>query len=626
MVGRLAPGVSLAAAVEEANVIGAAMRQPWPASAPPLTGPRFQLERLKDRTVEPVRPAFRVLVAAVVVVLLIVCSNVADLLLARGTARQREIAVRVAIGASRGRVVRQIMTECLVLAGAGGALGALAAIGGIIAVRRLASVDAPGVFRFTFGESILPRINEVGVDLTVFAVALVVAALTSIVFGILPAVRLSKSDHVPALGARGGSAGRGESRIRAALTVAQLTMATVLLVGAGLLMHSFVKLSSVNNGYDPSNVLAFNLLFPNEYSVARKAETIETLLTRLRAAPDVKSAGFARHGILIGEEIFWGRFVPPGRTLEDMRPLRNRLRSVSRGYLTTMGVPLLGGREFDERDGVHAPSVIVISRSAARQYFGTAQAVGQVIDWHLGPDQVQPVTVIGIVEDILQQSPTDEVFPEVFVDYRQFLSLLDRGQPAPGQNAQQNSQRQNSLAIGWLSFAIRTGGDPAAAVPRVRDIVNDIDGNAGIDSIGPMTRLAANAVARQRFYAVMLGTFAAIATALAAIGIYGVLAFAVIQRTQEIGIRLSLGARRGQVLFLVLRQGLTLTSIGIALGLLGATAVAGLLRGLLFGITPFDAGTFGAVALLFGIVAMAACYLPARRATRIDSIVALRSE
>jgi putative ABC transport system permease protein len=291
-----------------------------------------------------------------------------------------------------------------------------------------------------------------------------------------------------------------------------------------------------------------------------------------------------------------------------------------------MGVPLLGGREFDERDGVHAPSVIVISRSAARQYFGTAQAVGQVIDWHLGPDQVQPVTVIGIVEDILQQSPTDEVYPEVFVDYRQFLSLLDRGQPAPGQNAQQNSQRQNSLAIGWLSFAIRTGGDPAAAVPRVRDIVNDIDGNAGIDSIGPMTRLAANAVARQRFYAVMLGTFAAIATALAAIGIYGVLAFAVIQRTQEIGIRLSLGARRGQVLFLVLRQGLTLTSIGIALGLLGATAVAGLLRGLLFGITPFDAGTFGAVALLFGIVAMAACYLPARRATRIDSIVALRSE
>jgi ABC-type transport system, involved in lipoprotein release, permease component len=227
------------------------------------------------------------------------------------------------------------------------------------------------------------------------------------------------------------------------------------------------------------------------------------------------------------------------------------------------------------------------------------------------------VTVAGVVEDIRQTSPTDKVFPEIFVEYRQFLSLLDRwAQP----------QRQNELVIGFLSFAIRTGGDPARAVPVVRDLVKAVDPNIGIEAIVPMTTLAANTVARQRFYAVMLAAFAGIAGVLAVIGIYGLLAYAVVQRTQEIGVRLSLGAPRAQVLALVLRQGLALTTAGITLGMIGATAVTGLLREMLFGITPLDTRTFLAVSIVFATVATIASWFPARRATQIDPIVALRNE
>ena len=616
-IGRLSPGVSLAAAIDEANIMGAAIRPPWPASAPQLTGPRFQVHGLKDGSVQHLRPAFRVLLASVVVVLLIVCANVANLLLARGTARQRELAVRVAIGARRARIAQQIMTECLVLVVAGGALGALVGAGGLMLVKQLAAIEAPGVFRFSFGASILPRVHEIGIDMTMLGIAFGFAALTTVICGVLPALHLSRTTHAPALGSRGGSAGRGESRIRAALTVGQVTMATVLLVGAGLLTHSFVKLSAVNNGYDPANVLAFNLLFPNQYPVARKADTIDALLTRLRAAPDVTAAGFSRHGILIGEELFIGTFVPPGRGLQEMRAVRNRVRSVSRGYLTAMGVPLIDGREFDARDDAGAPPTIVMNRSAARQYFGAIPAVGRVVDWHYGPGQTQPVTVVGVVEDIRQTSPTDKVFPEIFVEYRQFLSLLDRwAQP----------QRQNELAIGFLSFAIRTGGDPTRAVPVVRDIVKAVDPNVGIEAIVPMTSLAANTVARQRFYAVMLAAFAGIAGVLAVIGIYGLLAYAVVQRTQEIGVRLSLGAPPAQVLGLILRQGLLLTTVGITLGIIGATVVTGLLQDMLFGITPLDTRTFLAVSIVFALVATIACWVPAHRATKIDPIVALRTE
>jgi len=618
MIFRLSPGVSLEAAREEANVIGAAMRPPLPANSNPLTVPRFDVQRLRDRDVQEIRPALRVFLAAVVVVLVIVCANVANLLLARGTTRQREIAVRLAIGASRMRVVRQIMTESLVLALAGGALGSVLAAGGVWLIKQLATVEAPGIYRLMFGTTLLPRMNEVAVDFGVLGTALTLAVVTSVMFGMLPALTLSRATRISGSDVR-VSPGRTESRIRSALVVAQLVMATVLLVSGGLLANSFVKLSRVNNGYDASNVLAFNLLVPNEYSVARKAETIDWLLSRLRDYASVRSVGFSRHGLLIGEELFIGSWVPPGRTLEDVRNARTRVRSVSDGYLPAMGVPLLGGRYFDARDtAVTAQTVVVISRSAARQYFGDANPIGQALDWHFAEGHLQPMTVIGIVEDIRQESPTDDVFPEIFVDYRQFLALMDRAKQPP--------QRQDALAIGFLSFAIRASGDPASLVPAVRRIVHDVDADVGIDAIVPMNRLAASALARERFYALMLGLFAALAAMLAAIGVYGVLTYTVIQRTQEIGVRMAIGAQRGAVLALVLRKGLVLTSIGLTIGLIGAGIATRALQGMLFGITPLDPATYVVVSLLFGLAAVFAAYLPARRATKVDALVALRSE
>ena len=620
LIGRLGPGVSLKAALDEANVIGTAIRPPRPANAPAMPVPRFEVQSLKEQIVQGLRPALRVFLAAVATVLLIVCANVANLLLARGSARQREMAVRFAIGASRGRVVRQVLTECLVLAVAGGAAGAVLAAGGVTLVKELASVEAPGIFRLFFGESILPRGHEVGIDLKMFGIAFSIAALTSLVFGVLPALHLSRTRQLPAMASRGGGAGRGESRIRGALVVGQLLMATVLLVGAGLLAHSFVRLSTVERGYDPSNVLAFQLVFPPDYSIARKTSTIEALLARLRAMPGVTSAGFTRAGVLIPEEIFVGTFVPPGRTLDEMRadPTHPRLRPVSHGYLTAIGARLLDGRELAAADAAPAPPAIVISRIVARRYFGAGSPVGQFVDWHVGKAPAVQLQVVGVVEDVRNESPGHEPNPDIFIDYRQLLTLQQRWGDSP--------RRQDEMSIGFLSFAVRTQGEPQSAAPVVGRIVRSVDPNAGIDAMIPMGRLMASSVARQRFYAVLLGVFAAVACLLAAMGIYGVLAYAVSQRTQEIGIRMALGAQRAQVLALVLRRGVMLAGAGIVLGLVAAAAGARFLQGMLFGITPLDPFTFVAVSLLFGLVAAVACYVPARRATSVDPMAALRSE
>jgi putative ABC transport system permease protein len=617
MIGRLAAGASMEAATDELNAMGAAIRAPWPADAGAFTGPRFEIQRLKDLAVADLKPALRIFLVAVVVVLLIVCANVANLLLARGAARQREMAVRVSIGASRGRIVRQVLTECLVLASAGGIVGALLAAAGVTVVKQLATVDAPGIFGLMFGSTILPRAHEVGVDSTVLAIALGIAAVTSIAFGLLPSVHLSSERH--AIGSTRQRIGPSASRTRAALVIGQLGLATILLVGASLLTYSFVSLSGNSKGYDAANVVALQLLLPNQYSTSRKAETIDRTLTRLRQLPSVRAAGFSRHGVLIGEELTIGTFVPVGRTLDEMRsdPARPRVRSVSEGFLTAMGVPRLDGREFESGDTAHAPPVIVINRSAAQQFFGASRAVGQLVDWHVGEAPVQ-TTVVGVVENVRQESLSQETFPEVYVDYRQFMSLLDRWP--------EYTPRRNEWALGFLSFAIRTIDDPEAAVPSIRRLVGTADPNAGIDALVPMTRLVASSLARERFSMVMLGTFAGVAAVLALIGIYGIVAYLVVQRTVEIGIRMALGAQRARVLALVLREGLILTAIGITIGLIGATAVTRVLQGMLFGITPLDPTTFVAVGLILLFVTMLASYVPARRATRVNPLVALRSE
>ena len=617
---RLREGVTLAAAEEEANAIGNSIRPPRPETASPLTMPRFRVSSMKDDLVDPIRPALQVFLVAVGVVLLIVCANVANLLMARGTARAREIAVRLAIGASRPRVMRQIMTECLVLAGIGGVLGAALGAAGVALVKQLATINAQGVFRISFGGNLLPRLQEVDVDGRVLLTALTLSVLASVLFGVLPAWQLSRVSQLQALGARGNGVSRRESRSRTALVVSQLVLATVLLVGAGLLVNSFISLSRVEKGYDPTNVIAFQLVIPAEYATERKAATIESLLNALRRRPEVEHAGFAYAGILLGLQDTVGTFVPPGRTFEEMLPEQDkpRLKSLSPGYLESMGVPLLSGRHLDDRDSSPASYTAIVNRTVARRYFGETNPVGETLVWRAGQGVEAPLQIVGVVEDIRQGRVANPAYAEVFMDYRQVRAIHERMKFAKG--------RIEQITFGFMSFGVKTRGNPASIMPSIRELVRSVDATASIDAIHTMEEMVGYSTARQRFYAVLLGIFAAVAGLLAAIGIYGVLAYAVVQRTQEIGVRMALGAERRQVLALILRRGLLVSVAGITVGLVGAFAGARYMQSMLFGVEPRDPGTFVAVAAAFAVVAMIASYLPARRATKVDPMVALRAD
>ena len=622
IIGRLAAGVMLADATAEANAIGAAIRPPRPAAAPPLTRERFGVGALKDDVVSSLRGALRVFLIAVAVVMMIACANVASLVLARGTGRQRDIAVRLAIGASRSRVIRHLATEGALLALAGGALGALLAAGGVTLVRQLATVEAQGVFRLIFGTSVLPRAAAVGVDATVLVTAFVLAAITSLACGLLPALRLSRVEHLhlAAIGVRGASPSRSDSRLRAALVVAQVSLASILLVGAGLLARSFVNLQDIRRGYDPEGVVAFQLVLPEQYATAQKQAAIGDILSRVRALPEVSSAGFSYAGVLVGVEDTVGAFVPPGRSREEVAAdcSRPRLRSISPGYLEAVGARLASGRWLDDNDATLAAPAVVVNQAVARQYFNEGQAVGGHLDWYDGSAAPIRVTIVGVVEDIREGSLEREPFAEVFLDHRQVARILER-RGLPKRSADQ-------ITFGFMSFAARTAGDPRALMPRIRTVVAAADNAAGLDAIAPLERLVGHALARRRFHAVMLGACAAVAALLALVGVYGVLAYAVAQRTQEMGVRLALGARRGQVLALVLRRGLVLSGAGVLVGLAGAVMGTRLLQGLLFGVTALDAATFAGVALAFLAVAALASFVPARRAMRVDPVVALRHE
>ena len=631
LIGRIRDGTALAAAADEANVIGAAVRPPRPASARPLTAARFEVRSLKDAMFDPppgrqggsdipsARSVLRIFLGAVTVVLLIVCANVANLLLARGTARRRELATRLALGASRWQLVRQILAECVVLAAAGGAIGAGLGAAGVSAIKWLATVDAQGVFKLVFGENLLPRANEVGIDVPLFGITFAIAVSTTFAFGLLPALHLSRSNQLQAIGSRAGGTTRKDTRIRTLLVVGQLAMATVLLVAAALLSASFVNLAGVEKGYNPANVLAFQLVLPGEYPTARKAESIEAVLRAIRAVPGVSVAGFAYAGILVGVQDTVGSFVPSGSAPETAGTQdRPRLKSLSAGYLESAGATLLDGRLLSDSDAAQAPPVIVINKTVQRRYFGNVSPVGGFMDWHGGRGRHVPVQVVGVVADVRQGALHREPYAEIFMDYRQVIALQQRwGSPAGA---------VDHVAFGFMSFAMRTRGNPTGLIPQVRQAITRADPNAALDAIMPMDSLVAHSVARQRFYAVMLAAFAAVAALLGAIGVYGVLAYFVVERSREIGLRMALGASRRQVLGLVLGRGLVCAAIGITLGLAGAAAGTRYLQAMLYGITPLDGRTFGVVAVGFATVAALASYLPARLATDLDPMVALRIE
>jgi predicted permease len=623
VIARLRHGISAEAATDEANVLGEALR-PKPTSGPlsrplPEGARRFDVEPFKEQAVAASRPALGTLALAVGVVLLIVCANVATLLLARGTARHREIAVRLALGASRSRIARQLLTESVILTVIGGGLGVLLAVVGVQVLRSLASPNAQGPFLIPWGGTMIPRLHEIAVDRWMLAIAVALSAFTALVISVLPVWRLSRTDHVQAMGGRAASSARNETRLRSLLVAGQVAMATVLLVGAGLLVNSFGRLVRVDPGWNASGLLTFYLVAPQEYTTQRKAMLIDELLVELRRMPGVQAAGFTYAGPLLGLIDTVGTFVPVGRTPEDPpdTATEGHIRSVSHDFLQTMGVRLRAGRWLEPRDDAGAPPVIVVNRTLARQVFGSGDPVGRMVQVD-GRMDLPPQQIVGVVEDMRQGRLDQEPTPQFFVDYRQVLAWAQtRKMPVP---------QQERLAFGFLSFVVRTEGQPAPLMATMRSLISRVDSNVGIDAMLPMEQLVASSLARQRFYAAVMGVFAAIAVLLSAVGIYGVLAYAVGQRTREFGVRAALGARSGDVLAMVLRQGLLLTTTGIAIGLAGALALTRYLDGMLYDVTPLDPLTYVAVVALFAAVTSIASYLPARRATRIDPMRALRYE
>jgi predicted permease len=614
-IARIKPGVTRQAAAAEVNslLIHPPEDRQLSSSADGAQPPRFELVGVQDMLVGPVRPALLVIAVAVGFVLLIACVNVANLLLARMTAREREMAVRVALGAGRGRLVRQVLTESLLLALAAAGAGTGLAFGGVRILRTLGA----GLARRDLGPSMsLPRLDEVSVDGPVFLFALAVAVLTGVAFGLAPAIRLSAQRSTAALRESAGSPASGfdvfrQGRMQSVLVIAQIAMALTLFIGGGLLVRSFAKLSNVDPGYDLMDVLTFQVTFPKgRYSAPQYTSLAEEIAVRLQSAGGLRSVGYTLFLPIVsgraGQPLRITREPPaqPPPLLSAASPERPLLAAVSRDFLNVLGIHLIAGRGFGDTDRAGQPPVMLIDRTVARSGFLGENPIGQ----HVYGFGTAPIEVIGVVENIRQLGLDQEPVPQVFVDLRQFPPAPRLVESSPP-----------------LYYAVRTRTE-ANSVAGIRSIVRQLDPRATLDNVATMNELVSNSIARPRLYAVLLGMFAAVAVVLATVGVYGVMTYSVARRTREIGIRMALGAARADVIGLVVRQSLTLTAVGIGLGLIGAAALTRYLSGLLFGLTPLDPATFIGVAAVFTFVATLAASVPARRAARVDPLVALRYE
>ncbi len=567
---------------------------PGGPSGDPLAGSTIGLIPVQEQLVAPVRPALMVLLVAVGFVLLIACANVANLLLTRASGRQLEIAVRAALGAGRVRLVRQVLTESVTLAVVGGALGCLLAYWGVGALKAL----EPGS---------IPRIENIAIDPTVLAFTLGISVFTGILFGLAPAFRVSNSEKMEALKEGGAYSTSGfdlfrRNKTRSLLAMIEVALAVVLLIGGGLLINSFANLTDVDPGYDPENVLTFQVNLPPQTrypDVAQRRTFYEQVLQRTDMMAGVRSAGVVNILPLTQNNIRLA-FAIPGEGDYQQRAAAD-VRIVSSDYFDAMGIPIVEGRAFTDQDREGQQAVLLVNQTFASRYFPDASPVNQEL--RAGPSGSQ--RIVGIVGNVRHQGLDSDVQPEVYFAFMQATQLF------------------GNLS---MTFAIRTTGDPMAVVPEVRHDVLDLDSSLTVDNIRTMEDRLYGSVAEPRFYAVLIGVFAAIALILASVGIYGVLAYSVSQRTREIGIRMALGAEKRNVLRLILGQGLILTTIGIVAGLAGAFAVTRYLESMLFGLTALDPTVFVAVTVILTLTAVAACYVPARRATRVDPIVALRYE
>jgi putative ABC transport system permease protein len=588
VVARLRDGATLQQAQAEADAVAARLAT---EHADTNAGRSFTLISMHEDLVGDLRPALLVLLGAVAFVLLIACANVANLMLARASSRHKEIAIRTAMGASRWRIVRQLVTESLLLSLAGGALGLLIALWGVDLL--VASIPSD-----------MPRVSEIGLDRRVLAFTAAISMLTGFLFGLVPALQVSKPDLNEGLkeGGRGSTEGARRNRVRGALVVLEVALSLVLLVGAGLLMRSFVELREVKAGFDPSGVLTASVSLPDSKygEEAAQAEFFRRVLENLRARPGVHAASAVLPLPLSGSAMMNGLSIEGRPPAAPGERLTTHTRITSPEYFRAMNIPVVKGRALDERDSKDAPKVVVVNETFARKYFPGEEAIGKRVEITVAEDMSGEI--VGIVGDVKHRSLDAAPDPEAYVSYRQVPS-------------------------GYMVLVLKGDGQSAAALTStLREAVRQVDSGQALAEIRTMEQLVSNSVARRRFNMLLLGVFAGVALALAAIGIFGVMNYTVTQRTHELGIRIALGAQTKDVLRLVVGQGMTLIVIGVAVGLAASFALTRLMQSLLYGVSATDPLTFAGVALVLASVALLACYIPARRATRVDPMVALRYE
>ena len=593
VIGRLRAGVSMAQAQAEMRSIASRVEEQNPETN---AGWSVALIPLRDQLVGDMRATLGTLLAAVVFVLLIACANVANLLLGRAGSREKEIAVRSAMGANPFRLVRQLLTESIVLSLGGGALGLALAASTVSALSR-------------FGPASLPRLGEIGIDGRVLAFTVAVSLITGIVFGLAPALAIVRGDLNSILrsSGRGNSGSRKRARLSNALVVSEIVCSVVLLGGAGLLIRSFADLKQVNPGFRADRVLTMQLTLPEtRYSGWNVAAFYRRLLGRLEALPAVKDAGIARNLPLSGADASLNFTIENRPVVASADQPRAKYRSASAGYFAALGIPLVRGRYFNASDGEKTSGVAVINNTMARRFWPGEDPVGQRIK--PGFDDSNWCTIVGVVGDVKHAGLDAAVNPEAYYLYLQTPPML------------------MTFVEGTMTLVLRTSGDPEAMVAAVRGEVRKMDASLAVFNVHTMEDLMNGSIAEQRFRALLLGTFASVALILAGIGIYGVIAYSVAQRTNEMGVRMALGAERSDVLRLVVGHGALLAGIGICIGLAIALAVMQAISRLLFGVNARDPLTFAIAALAIFAVAVAASYFPARRATRVDPMVALRHE
>ena len=590
VVARMRPGVTIQQATTEMNTIGARLEQEYTANR----GEGIIVSQFMNEVVGNVRPALLTLLGAVALVLLIACANVAGLLLAQHAGRSKEIAIRAALGAGRARLVRQFFIEGLLLSLLGTVAGlAIAAAG----TKLLLQFVPAGV----------PRLAQVSLNWQVLGFTMLISLVTCLIFGLAPAWQASKPDLHNALEQSGRTSGPGASklRFRQALVVFQVSVAVMLVIGAGLLIKSFWRLQQVDPGFQAEGVLTAELTLPSaKYSRDQINGFHKQLLEQISAVPGVKSATLAYDPPLTSNWL--DSFEIEGRVAAPDSSLSANFIPVGADYFDTVGVRLVTGRKFTPQDDQDHPGVAIVNESFVKHYFPNENALGQRLKpgppgriW--GGQKLVSFEIVGIVHDVK-------------------LAGLD----APSEPAYYLPASQAPLED--MMILVRTTTDPLSIVGAVRQAVASIDPNQPLGTVKTLEKFVDDSIAQRRLNMLLMGLFGGLAMLLSAVGIYGLLSYAVTQRTQEMGIRMALGARAGDVLKLVLRQGMTLALAGEAIGLIGAFVLTKLIRGLLFGVTPNDAMTFVIVAGVLGVVALFACYLPARRATKVDPLVALRYE